>query len=355
VLKDGPAGSFDIGMRLRVSTTTQFKAGLDLSILSSGNTTWGYRAKVGGALYNYGMDIAANNGAAGGEVYGGRFLAQGGGVTANDNVRGISAGSAGATGGNIGWALWADGRAFLSSGTLWSTSDDQLKQDIQDLDRAQTLEKLLAIEFKSYSFNADEYGFTGLEAGPQRGVISGQLEELFPDLVREVHRAGRTDEDGNTVEPDVDFKAVNYLGLIPVLIAAVQQQQAIIAAQDTRLSQMEQRLSECCTNSLDGADQRSGMVEPDARSMEGDEGMLRIVPNPFSEPPTLYYTLERAGRMQLLVNSSGGKHLKVLDEGARAEGQYSYAWQTSHLSPGIYYVTLLLDGQPLVKRAVKVQ
>jgi hypothetical protein len=35
-------------------------------------------------------------------------------------------------------------------------------------------------------------------------------------------------------------------------------------------------------------------------------------------------------------------------------GEYRYEWYTADLSAGIYYVTLLLDGEPVVKKAVKV-
>ncbi len=58
--------------------------------------------------------------------------------------------------------------------------------------------------------------------------------------------------------------------------------------------------------------------------------------------------------MQLLANSADGKELRVLDEAQRESGDYQYAWDTGGLAPGIYYVTLLLDGQPVVKKAVKV-
>jgi hypothetical protein len=85
------------------------------------------------------------------------------------------------------------------------------------------------------------------------------------------------------------------------------------------------------------------------------ERLLRIDPNPFADRTTLRYTLERGGRTMLLVNSSDGKQLQVLHEAAMQAGEYQQEWQTSHLAPGIYYVTLLLDGEPLVKRAVKVR
>ena len=55
----------------------------------------------------------------------------------------------------------------------------------------------------------------------------------------------------------------------------------------------------------------------------------------------------------LLLNSSDGKQLQVLHEGAMDKGEYSRVWNTTQLAPGMYYLTLLLDGEPLVKRAVK--
>lgn len=54
------------------------------------------------------------------------------------------------------------------------------------------------------------------------------------------------------------------------------------------------------------------------------------------------------------VHSADGKHLRSLFEGQRTAGEHRYEWSTADLSPGIYYVTLLFEGQPLVKKAVKV-
>ncbi|MCB9163704.1 MAG: hypothetical protein H6592_04575 [Flavobacteriales bacterium] len=81
---------------------------------------------------------------------------------------------------------------------------------------------------------------------------------------------------------------------------------------------------------------------------------LRIQPNPFNERTTVFYTLDRGGRTQLLANSSDGRDLRVLQEANLEAGSYQFEWNTAALAPGMYYVTLLLDGQPVVKRAVKV-
>ena len=80
------------------------------------------------------------------------------------------------------------------------------------------------------------------------------------------------------------------------------------------------------------------------------ERLLRIAPNPFTDRTTLYYALERAGRAQLLVNRSDGRDLFVLSDAQREAGAYEVKRDTNALLPGMYYVTLLLDGEPVVKR-----
>ena len=56
----------------------------------------------------------------------------------------------------------------------------------------------------------------------------------------------------------------------------------------------------------------------------------------------------------MVANSADGKSLKVLQDAALESGVYQFNWETGDLTPGVYYVTLLLDGEPLVKKAVKV-
>lgn len=124
--------------------------------------------------------------------------------------------------------------------------------------------------------------------------------------------------------------------------------------QAERLDQLEQALASCCSHNLNegGAiDDPAG--EKGLTSADADR-LLSIAPNPFTDRTTIRYTLERGGRTMLLVNSSDGKQLQVLSEAVQQAGDYQQEWHTSHLAPGIYYVTLLLDGEPLVKRAVKV-
>jgi len=86
-------------------------------------------------------------------------------------------------------------------GDITISSDARLKSNIVSL--GSTLSKLLLIDGKSYE-----------KDGKQRiGVLAQEIEEVFPELVT---------EDGN------EMLAVNYQGLVPVLINALKEQQSEI-------------------------------------------------------------------------------------------------------------------------------
>ena len=171
-------------------------------------------------------------------------------------------------------------------------------------------------------------------------------------MVTDVHQPAQFDSTGNILYPARDLKAVNYQGLIPYLVAGYQSQQASIAELRGVVEQLQEQLAACCANPTVPADGKAAGSEQE--TLQGEPRSLLISPNPFSEATTLTYVLEREGRAQLLVNSADGKHLRSLFEGQRTAGEHRYEWSTADLTPGIYYVTLLFEGQPLVKKAVKV-
>lgn len=260
------------------------------------------------------------------------------------------------------WAMFSKGSQLSStSATWWTPSDATLKTDIEPLENA--LDQVLELRPKAYRYRHEEFPYMHLATEPQYGFLAQDLEQVQPQMVRDVHLPPETDSTGAELQGAMDIKAVKLDGLVPLVIAAMQEQQALIATQQdalaelqARVSEMQQALAACCANP-DGSrsmQQPAGISPADAITDPATDRKLRIVPNPFSEPPTVQYTLERAGRMQLLVNSSDGKELRVLEEATREAGAYQLQWNTNDLAPGVYYVTLLLEGQPVVKKAVKV-
>jgi hypothetical protein len=184
--------------------------------------------------------------------------------------------------------------------------------------------------------------------------LAHEVAELLPGIVKNAVRAEEVDSLGNVIAERVGFQAINYTGIIPYLVAAMQEQQATIATQNERMARLEQLLAGCCNTPSSDEFRASDLNSVPKDPLNGTHAMLRIQPNPFNQQTTVFYTVERTGRMQLLANSADGKDLLVLDEAQREAGDYQYEWNTSSLAPGMYYVTLLLEGQPVVKKAVKV-
>ena len=101
-------------------------------------------------------------------------------------------------------------------GDITISSDARLKSNIVSL--GSTLSKLLLIDGKSYE-----------KDGKQRiGVLAQEIQEVFPELVT---------EDGN------EMLAVNYQGLVPVLINALKEQDKIIKSQEERLTNIEKLIA----------------------------------------------------------------------------------------------------------------
>ena len=98
------------------------------------------------------------------------------------------------------------------SGDVVISSDARLKSNIVSL--GSTLSKLLQIDGKSYEMK-----------GKQKiGVLAQDIQEVFPELVS---------------EDDNEMLAVNYQGLVPVLINALKEQDKIIKRQEERLANIE--------------------------------------------------------------------------------------------------------------------
>ena len=103
----------------------------------------------------------------------------------------------------VQWQYATVGNDLTVSGDVVVSSDARLKANIVSL--GSTLAKLLLIDGKRYTMKKD---------GKQKiGVLAQDIQKVFPELVT-------TD--------DKDMLAVNYQGLVPVLINALKEQQSEI-------------------------------------------------------------------------------------------------------------------------------
>jgi len=166
---------------------------------------------------------------------------------------------------------------------------------------------------------------------------------VLPALVTEVNRPERVDSLGQVVVEARTFKAVNYEGIIPYLVGAIQEQ-------NSRIDQLQAQLTQCCST---GATDSRSMQQGAGSSSTGLETDLRIIPNPIAASTQLRCTVGTPGRVRLEVSDGMGRVIEVLEESTRSTGEFTYEWNTQQLSAGTYYCTLFVNDEPLVKKAVK--
>jgi hypothetical protein len=139
-------------------------------------------------------------------------------------------GSTSTASGNTKYAGYFDGNVTVI-GTFSNPSDQKLKTNIHRASVSNSLEKLRSIHIYQYNYNRSAYPFMSLPETPQTGFLAQELQEAFPELVSiNVHPEyiPINEEDPRPASPEVEYLGVNSIGLIPHLISAIQEQQALI-------------------------------------------------------------------------------------------------------------------------------
>ncbi|MBP6699370.1 MAG: tail fiber domain-containing protein, partial [Flavobacteriales bacterium] len=340
----GPLPLEDVGVRVRVGTPAPTVIGTNSGAAGSGNLAVGVHALGAGAARSYGVRGFGTNSTYKVGVFGEANLSSAGAACTEfaAGIYGQSIPVAGCAGNPYagGWAAWFNGVGFINA-PFWVYSDPSLKDNIQPIPDCVNIIDQLAP--KTYSFRTSDFPGVGLPDGLQSGLLSPDVEQVLPHLVRNVAQPAVLDSLGNELSPAMELKAMNYEGLIPYLIGAIQEQQQQITA-------MQQDLAACCAN--DGT--------TDQRSMSGGTGSsdlkhtdLFIIPNPVADLTRLRYTIATPGRTRLEITDAQGR-IELLEDAVREVGTFEYGWNTEDLVPGTYHCTLYVNDTFVVKKAVKV-
>jgi hypothetical protein len=124
--------------------------------------------------------------------------------------------------------VYGNGNVVNANNSYGSISDIKLKENI--VDATPKLEKLLQVRIVNYNLKAD----LGYESHKQIGVIAQELEQVFPGLVDE---SPDRDEEGNDLKTTT--KSVKMSVFVPMLIKAIQEQQALITTLTARITALE--------------------------------------------------------------------------------------------------------------------
>jgi hypothetical protein len=203
-----PNANYGIGVRGEGSYTGVYA----LANGTGGGTRFGVNANASGASGNY----AYLGSASGGNQNYGAYVGSSGGTFAI----GIYAYASGAS---VNYAGYFAGN-LAYTGTLSQSSDEKLKTNIKSIDSGLSL--VGKLKPKKYKMLASDYPNMNLPTSLQYGLLAQDVAAVLPDLVSDVPSPGNSPDGSRTAPPTPDtYKSVNYIGLIPILIKAVQEQQ----------------------------------------------------------------------------------------------------------------------------------
>lgn len=272
----------------------------------------------------------------GSDVYGGHFEASGGSVSFNVGVFGSNLSTAAAINAGIygldipnltnTYAGYFNGNVHIA-GNLTVTSDRKLKRDVRLIENA--AEKISLLKPSIYKFRTDEFAGLSLPQGEQMGLIAQELEEVFPELISEVKGYTLPSSDGKPGKTIPSYKTVNYLGLIPVLIASMQEQQI-------KINKLE---SQAAANQ----NQQTAGVE-NLNNLAGLFSMETNVPNPFTHETSVGFTLPHEVQDAYLgVYDMTGKQVKTFVITERGKSHITIS--ADNLVPGIYIYSVIADNK----------
>lgn len=231
------------------------------------------------------------------------------------------------------------------SGMYMSTSDARLKSGIADL--SPVSERLMELQPRSYSYRSDR------SQGMHYGFIAQELERVFPELVH---------QDGET-----GLRTVSYTELIPLVIAAWQEEHKTAVDQTQHFRRLEERLSDaldridelelamsaCCAAQGSGGVYPSGKTDVPGSEASGSSATLgQNIPNPFSGYTEIpYYLPEGTPAAEIRIMDLEGR---IIDRLALAGyGAQSVRWQHKAFPDGLYLYGLFIGGRPVQMREMQ--
>ena len=236
----------------------------------------------------------------------------------------------------------------LTCSSLSYLSDERLKKNISPLSNSLSqLAKLKAISYeldlsKSSYNEPDEIDVTGygkttrdvaalpVDTRKHMGFSAQELQKIFPDLVT-------TRKDG--------ILSVDYIGLIPVIVEAMKEQNAVIEAQSKKIAELA---GDAGANVLlPGSSQaRSLAVQGQNEAIAADAAanafLYQNEPNPFNQSTQIRYFLptEVQSAFIYLFNMQG-----ALIKSLAADAVGSLTIEAAELAPGMYIYSLIADGK----------
>ncbi|HSB91830.1 MAG TPA: tail fiber domain-containing protein, partial [Flavitalea sp.] len=248
-------------------------------------------------------------------------------------------------------ALRVEGNADFY-GSVWSsggyiTSDRNLKQDVTEFEDAMAI--IGKLKPRNYQFKRDpKYAFLSLPEGIHYGLLAQDVEEVLPNLVSTTtHQALDLAKPGSTSNAPalaqrqkgalISIKAVNYVELIPIMIKAMQEEQAKNSDLKEQLANQQHQITELRQLILD--------LKNGTRTTASIGAFLeQNSPNPVHGHTLIRYTIpQTTSDAYLSITNVNGQLIKTVTISNKGYGQLNL--DTSPLASGTYNYTLYIDGK----------
>lgn len=156
------------------------------------------------------------------------------------NASNFNYGVYGVAGTTLGYAGYFSGNTYCSGSYV--TSDEKFKKDIVPIKNG--LDVVLSLKPRSYTYDTRTFDYMNLSEGTQYGFLAQEVEQVLPSLVKYSFQGFEEDRIGTGAgEQGIEFKALNYDGIIPILVSGMQEQQQLIDAQQKLIQALESRLA----------------------------------------------------------------------------------------------------------------
>jgi trimeric autotransporter adhesin len=194
---------------------------------------------------------------------------------------------------------------------VFNTSDKKFKKDIQPI--ASALDKIMNLEGKTYNWRKDEFKDKNFTSELQYGLLAQDVQKVIPSLV---------------IESENGDLAMNYTGLIPVLIEALKDQQA-------QINELKQQL----TDNFKAQNQ-------DLLQFSNTK-IISVSPNPSNDVISISMNIEKEVQTATLqVHDINGIVLSSLNIKERTTN-VSKTLQKDNFGKGIYIVSLIVNGKSI--------
>lgn len=243
------------------------------------------------------------------------------------------------------WAGEFDGDVYIAGS--YGPSDRKLKQNITDLSTA--MELINKLQPKEYEYRRDgNYKLMNLPKGKHYGLIAQDVEQIFPNLTKDAKfdtrkTLPRSKPDTSqilTTQPSakIDFKTINYTELIPVMVKAMQEQQAQIEQQQQQIEQLKQEISSL---------KKARNIIAFLSSAELSEAS----PNPTKGAASIQYVIpEGSRRAELLITDVLGRQIKTIQ--LTTSGVINV--DVTSLASGVYNYSLIIENKTVATRKMTV-